>query len=57
MATSFGAYTYGSPDKTWGIGVNFGTVDMPGVGKIGMVANLDVTLTSCSVSDIKTYLS
>ena len=38
-------------------GVRFGTVDMPGVGKIGIVANINATKTSCSASNIKTYLS
>ena len=51
-----GASIY-SDAPSYGTGVNFGSVDMPGVGKIGIVANLDVTQTSCSASNIKTYLS
>ena len=52
-----GAATGNWEDSTYGTGVNFGSVDMPSVGKIGIVANFDVTQTSCSASDIKTYLN
>jgi len=40
-----------------GVGANFGTVEVPGVGKLGVTVNVDATQTTCSASNIKTYLS
>ena len=38
-------------------GLAFGTVDMPAVGKLGMIATVNATKNSCSVTNVKTYLT